>query len=118
MPGDLPRVIILDNIGKITKQKLDFIRDIQFDGQLQFIAITESFLPAGDLFLLRSALYPSRLLNLGNLSKTETLSYFRIVSQRKNFGWGDSVIQMLAASTEGYPLLMRERLEREMQRND
>lgn len=116
--GGMPRVIVLDNMAKINKQKLDFIRNIRFDGQLQFIAIVESFLPAGDLFRLRSALYPSRLLNLGNLSKTETLSFFRIVSQRKNLGWGDSLIQMLAASTEGYPLLMRERLEREVRGKD
>jgi hypothetical protein len=115
---ELQRVIVLDNMGKISNQKLDFIRGMRFDSKVMFIAITESFLPESDLFRLRSALYPSRMLILGNLSKTETLSFFRLTSERKNLGWNDSFIRMLAASTDGYPLLMRERLQREMQEKD
>jgi hypothetical protein len=112
---DLQKVIVLDNIGKISQQKLAFIRDIRFDSELLFIAIAESFLSEADLFRLRSALYPSDLLTLHNLRKSETISFFRHASQRKKLIWSEGFIQMLAASTEGYPLLMKERLQREIQ---
>ena len=111
---DPPRVVILDNIGKISHQKLSFIRDLRFDGELLFIAITESFLSETDLFLLRSVLYPSQFLSLRNLSKSETIVFFRNVSQRKRLGWSENFIRDLAASTEGYPLLMKERVQREV----
>jgi hypothetical protein len=54
------------------------------------------------------------VLTLHNLSKPETVSFFRYTSQRKRLDWNENFIQMLAASTEGYPLLMKERLYREI----
>jgi hypothetical protein len=114
LAADRPRVVVLDNIGRISHQKLAFIRDLRFDGELLFIAITESFFSEADLFLLRSVLYPSDLLPLHNLSKPETLAFFRNVSQRKKLGWSENFIQSLAASTKGYPLLMKERVRREL----
>jgi len=111
---DRPRVAVLDNIGKISHQKLSFIRDLRFDGDLLFIAITESFFSETDLFLLRSVLYPSDWLPLRNLNRPETLAFFRKVSQRKKLGWSENFIRNLAASTEGYPLLMKERVQREV----
>jgi AAA+ ATPase superfamily predicted ATPase len=71
----LPRVVVLDNIGKISNQKLAFIRDMRFDSELLFIAIGESFLPEAELFLLRSVLYPSDFLTLHNLDKAETTAF-------------------------------------------
>jgi hypothetical protein len=114
MTAHLPRVVVLDNIGKISHQKLAFIQDMRFDGDLLFTAIAESFLSEDELFRLRAVLYPSDLLNLCNLSKAETTTFFRNVSNRKRLGWTEKFIQMLAASSEGYPLLMKERLQREI----
>ncbi len=114
LAAGLPRVVVLDNIGKISHQKLAFIRDMRFDNGLQFIAIAESFLPATDLLRLRSVLYPSDLLTLHNLGKPATTAFFRYASQRKRLDWDENFIRMLAASTEGYPLLMKERLQREL----
>jgi hypothetical protein len=110
----LPRVVVLDNISKISHQKLAFIQGMRFDGELLFIAIAESFLSEGDLFRLRAVLYPSDLLLLHNLSKAETITFFRNVSNSKRLGWTEKLIQTLAASSEGYPLLMEERLQREI----
>jgi hypothetical protein len=110
----LPRVVVLDNIGKISHQKLAFIQDMRFDGDLLFTAIAESFLSEDELFRLKAVLYPSDLLNLRNLSQAETTTFFRNVSNRKRLGWTEKFIQMLAASSEGYPLLMQERLQREI----
>jgi hypothetical protein len=114
MTARLPRVVVLDNIGKISRQKLEFIRDLRFDSDLLFIAIAESFLSENDLFRLRSVLYPSDVLTLHNLSKPETAAFFRYASQRKRLDWNENFIQMLTSSTEGYPLLMKERLQREV----
>jgi hypothetical protein len=111
--GDLPRVVVLDNVGKVSRQKLAFIRDIRLDSQLLFIAITESFLSEADLFRLRSALYPSDLLTIHNLNREEAAAFFRKFSQKKRLEWRESFIQTLAASTEGYALLMKERAQRE-----
>jgi hypothetical protein len=86
LTAHLPRVVVLDNIGKISHQKLAFIQDMRFDGELMFTAIAESFLSEDDLFRLRAVLYPSDLQNLRNLSKAETTSFFRKVSNIKNLG--------------------------------
>jgi len=111
--ADLPRVVVLDNIGKISRSKLSFIRDMRLDSDLLFIAITESFLPEADLFRLRSTLYPSDMLTLHNLKRKETAAFFRNFSQRKQLGWSERCIKMLAASTGGYALLMKEIAQRE-----
>jgi hypothetical protein len=44
----------------------------------------------------------------------DTVAFFKCVSGKKRLEWTDGFIRMLAASTEGYPLLMRERLQREL----
>ncbi len=111
--ADLPRVIVLDNIGKLSHSKLAFLRDMRLDSDLLFIAVAESFLPEADLFRLRATLYPSDVLALHNLKRKETVAFFRTFSQRKRLGWSESFIKMLAASTEGYALLMKERAQRE-----
>ena len=113
-PAHLPRVVVLDNIGKISRPKLAFIRDLRFDGELLFIAIVERFLPEADLFLLRSVLYPADTVLLQNLGKKETEDFFRTAARKKNLDWDEKVIRGLAASSEGYPLLMTERLHKEM----
>jgi hypothetical protein len=75
---------------------------------------SDRFLSAADLFRLRSVLYPSDLLTLHNLGKPATAAFFRYASRRKKLDWDENFIQMPAASTEGYPLLMKERLQREV----
>ncbi|MEJ2167663.1 MAG: hypothetical protein P8X90_19220 [Desulfobacterales bacterium] len=111
--ADLPRVLVLDNIGKISRPKLAFIRDMRLESGLLFIAIAEGFLPEADLFRLRAALYPSDMLELHNLKHKETATFFRNFSRLRRLGWSESFIRMLAASTEGYALLMKERAQRE-----
>ncbi|MCK7512404.1 MAG: ATP-binding protein [Desulfobacterales bacterium] len=113
LTAHLPRVVVLDNIGKISRQKLAFIRDMRFDSELLFIAIAESFLSEADLFRLRSVLYPSDVVSLHNLGKSGNSRLFPVCGTEKKLDWDENFIQMLAASSEGYPLLMKERLFRE-----
>ena len=110
---NLPRVLVLDNIGKISRPKIAFIRDMRLESNLLFIAITESFLPEADLFRLRSTLYPSDLLALHNLKPKEAAAFFRNYSQRKSLGWSEKFIKMLVVSTGGCALLIKERAQRE-----
>jgi hypothetical protein len=115
--GPRRRVVVLDDIGRISPRKLAFIRDLRLPaerpgGGILFIAIAESFLPEEEIFRLRAALYPADRLALHNLNPADTAAFFRAASQRCRLGWDAAFIRMLAASTAGYPLLMRERLQR------
>lgn len=117
--GSRSRVVVLDDIARLSPRKLAFIRDLRLDierpgGALLFIAVTESFLPEESLFQLRAALYPADRLTLRNLTPAETEAFYREASERHRLGWDEATIRMLAASTEGYPLLMWERLQREL----
>jgi len=68
-------VLVLDNIGKLTPQKMEFIRPLGSDHGVLFIAIAERFLPEDDLFRLRISLYPSELIRLGQLSANQTAKF-------------------------------------------
>jgi replication-associated recombination protein RarA len=108
-------VIVLDNISKLSYQKLAFIQYVTFSKQLLFIAIAEGFLPENDLFQLRACLLPSHLLKLGNLGTKNTVEYFRHVSQKNSLNWSEKHIRMLAEVTGGYPLGMKEFIKQELE---
>ncbi len=105
-------VIVLDNIKKLTPQKLDLIRHLEWDRPFIFIAIPENFLPVEDLLQLRTSLYPSRVIRLQYLSSEQTTSYFRYYSIKHNLSWTESHIHMLTLATRGYPLEMREHVNK------
>ena len=108
-------VIVLDNISKLSHQKLAFIQYVIFSKRLLFIAIAEGFLPENDLFQLRACLLPSHLLTLGNLGTKNTLEFFRHVSRKNNLNWTEKHIRMLAEVTGGYPLGMKEFIKQELE---
>ena len=108
-------VIVLDNISKLTHQKLAFIQNVTFSKQLLFIAIAEGFLPENDLFQLRACLLPSHILKLGNLGIKSAVEFFRHASQQNNLNWSEKHIRMLAEVTGGYPLGMKEFVKREIE---
>jgi Cdc6-like AAA superfamily ATPase len=108
-------VIVLDNISKLTHQKLAFIQNVTFSKQLLFIAIAEGFLPENDLFQLRACLLPSHILKLGNLGIKSAVEFFRYASQKNNLNWSEKHIRMLAEVTGGYPLGMKDFVKREIE---
>jgi energy-coupling factor transporter ATP-binding protein EcfA2 len=111
---DRQPVIVLDNISELSHQKLAFIQHVAFFKKLLFIAIAEGFLPENDLFHLRACLVPSHLLKLGNLGTQNAVEFLRHVSQKNNLNWSEKHIRMLAEVTGGYPLGMKEFIEREI----
>ncbi len=110
-----PRVVVLDNIATISRQKLAFIQDLRFDSGLLFIAIAESFIAEADLLRLRAVLYPSEQLILENLAQSEAADFFRRAAARNHLEWDETFVRMLAASSAGYPLSMHERLKRQIE---
>jgi energy-coupling factor transporter ATP-binding protein EcfA2 len=109
-------VIVLDNIEKLTHQRLDLVRYLAWDKPFRFVAIPEHFLPEDDLSRLRACLYPSRLIRLNYLSAKQTERFFRDCAVKHQFQWTESDIRVLSLSTKGYPLAMRESVTRELER--
>ena len=108
-------VIVLDNISKLSHQKLVFIQRVAFSKKLLFIAITENFLSENDLFQLRACLMPSHLLRLGNLGTKSAVEFFRYISRKNNLNWSEKHILILAEVTGGYPLGMKEFIKQEIE---
>jgi energy-coupling factor transporter ATP-binding protein EcfA2 len=109
-------VIVLDNIEKLTPQRLDLIRRLAQGESFLFIAIAERFLSEDDLFHLRACLYPSKVVRLRYLSAKQTAGFFRHCAGKHRFRWTESDIHMLTLATKGYPLAIREFVLREIER--
>jgi hypothetical protein len=109
-------VMVLDNIEKLTPQRLDLIRYLARDKQFLFIAIAERFLSEDDLFHLRACLYPSKVMRLLYLSANQTAGFFRYCANKHRFRWTESDIHMRTLAAKGYPLAMRESVMRELER--
>lgn len=103
-----PIVLVLDNIGKLTPQRLALIRYLSWEKRFLFIAVTESFLREDDFFLLRADLLPEHVIKLGRISRRDSIAYFHAASERNGFQWESERIRMMAETVGGYPLSMRE----------
>lgn len=109
-------VIVFDNIAKLTRQKLAFIRCLALEKRFQFIAIVETFLPENDLFLLRAELMPADVITVSYLPKKDVCTYFFNFSNKRGFEWSEVYVKSLFDTTSGYPLGMRECVDRESAR--
>lgn len=107
-------VLVLDNIGKLSPQKYDLIRYLEWEKRFQFVAIVESFITPNDLLRLRCRLYPSEMIMLKYLSKKEVCSFYQYISQRYKLCWTENRIKNLIEITGGYPLRMKEIALREL----
>lgn len=107
-------VLVLDNISKLSAQKLDLIRHFAPEGRFRFIAIMENFISPRDLFHLRVRLRPSLLIHISYLSRRSPREFFREVSVQRSFHWTEREIDRLADITGGYPLSMNELLVRKL----
>lgn len=97
-------IIIFDNIAKLTPQKIIFLRNIIEENHFQFIAIVENFLPANDLMLLKTQLFPVEIFSLQYLKDEDVISFIRFHSDKYHLNWSDAYIHSLASLTGGYPL--------------
>jgi len=109
-------VLVLDNVSKLSAQKLDLIRYLTWEHRFQFVSIVESFLPQGDLFRLRVWMNPSSLIKLHYLSASDVVRFFQQLSKEHQLGWSEGQIRNLAEVTGGYPLRMQEIALRKLER--
>jgi len=109
-------VLVLDNISKLSVQKLDLIRYLTWEKRFQFISIVESFLVKDSLFRLRVWMNPATLMVLHRLSESSVVQFFQQLSEGHQLGWTEGKIKNLAKMTGGYPLRMKEIALRELER--
>jgi len=109
-------VLVLDNVSKLSVQKLDLIRYLTWEKRFQFVSIVESFLQSNGLFRLRVWMNPSILITLHHLSTSRVVHFFQQLSKEHQLGWTEGHIKNLAEVTGGYPLRMQEIALRELQR--
>lgn len=113
---DRNHVIVLDNIAKLSPQRLNLIRYFVREERFRLIAIVEPFVPRSDLFLLRAILSPVSVITLGYLTFHNAVELFHYYSQKYRLDWPESRIDFLARSTGGYALGMVEVVVRETRR--
>jgi len=104
LPKGPQPVIVLDNLGRLTRQKLSFLRDLNMEHRYLFIAIVESFLTERSLFLLRACLFPSETIALGHLPIRDACNYFQRLAARHGLDVADEDLLALAKASSGYPL--------------
>lgn len=109
-------VIVLDNIGKLTKPKLALIRYLGWEKRFHFVAVVENFLPDSELLLLRAELMPAQVLTLSYLTARNTGELLRRLAEHHRLEWTETQIHHLAEAIGGYPLGLRETLDRELKR--
>ena len=112
--GDRPNrgrralVVVLDDIAKVTRQRLDFIRWLNDLDTFRIIAVTEPFLPEAGLISLRIALCPAPVILLEPLSPAKAKLFFEAWAEQQGMAWNDDQVHGLVLATHGYPLGMTE----------
>jgi hypothetical protein len=115
--GQKPPVLVLDDIGKLTPPKLEFIRYLAMAKRFRFVAVVENFLKADKLSLLRGWLHPALLLNIGYLGEQPAREFFRHYSHKHHLRWTEEEISSLVEISGGYPLGMKEVAARRLARS-
>ena len=116
--GRKSRIVVLDEIAKLTPPKLELIRYLAMAKRFQFVAVVEIFLKADQLSLLRGWLHPALLLDIGYLGEQPAREFFRYYSRKNHFCWTEGEINNLAEMSGGYPLGMKEIVMRRLEREE
>lgn len=112
--GQRQPVLVLDDIGKLSRQKVELIRYLAMAKKFRFVAVAENFLKADQLSLLRGWLHPAHLLNISYLGERPTREFFRLFSGKYHLSWTEEEINNLAEMSGGYPLGMKEIVRRRL----
>jgi len=101
-------VLVLDNIEKLSRQKIALLQYLTFEKRFLYVAITASFLPKDQYQQLKVALLASCRITLGHMSLTSAGEFFEYYSKKYFFNWSEEYIKHLSQRTKGYPLSMKE----------
>jgi len=107
-------ILVLDNIAKLTNQRLQLIRYFRLENRFQFVAIVERFLPEADLFLLRAVLVSDEVIVLQNLNPKSTKDFLRHIAEKHAFNWSEQHVDMLVSLNRGYPLGLYQIFQQEL----
>ncbi len=102
--GSVQRVLVLDNIAKLTAQKLNLIRYWVSESSFQFVAITETFLGEDELLALRLALLPADVMRIGRLPMKDSMEMIRARAEGRNPSLTEQELRAFALTARGYPL--------------
>lgn len=114
--GQRQPVLVLDDIGKLSPQKVELIPYLAMGRTFRFVAVVENFLKPDRLSLLRGWLHPALLLNIAYLGGEPTREFFRHFSEKCHFCWTEEEINNIAEMSGGYPLGMKEVVARRLAR--
>ena len=95
---------MLDNIAKLTAQKLNLIRYWVLESSFQFVAITEMFLGEDELLALRLALLPADVMRIGRLPMKDSMEMIRARAEGRNPPLTEQELKAVALAARGYPL--------------
>ena len=109
-------VLVLDNIEKITRQKLALLQVLTFEKRFLFVAINATYLPESQYHQLKVVLLATCKITLGHMSPSSTKDFFTHFSKKNNFNWTDDHIKNLSRRTKGYPLSMKEIVSAELKK--
>jgi len=113
-----PHVFVLDNIAKLTAQKLSLIRYFVSEGSFLLVAITESFITDDELLALRMALLPADQMTLKRMQKHDSIGMIRAYAEVNSLSWADKQYRTAALITRGYPLGIVEFMSRSRSSRD
>jgi len=95
---------VLDNIAKLTAQKLNLIRYWVSESSFQFVAITETFLGEDEFLALRLALLPADVMMIRRLPIKESMKMIRARAEGRNPSLTEQELKAVALAAHGYPL--------------
>jgi hypothetical protein len=116
LQDDRQHVLVLDNIGKLSAQKLNLLQYLAREKRFRLVAIVENFLPADQFRRLRTRLSPSSIVTLDHLNVHSIRKFFSSCSEQYGFGWTVAQVNSKATTTGGYPLGMKDAVMREIER--
>lgn len=100
-------VVVVDNIGRLTAPRLDFVRRLTVAQSFHFVAILEKALPATDRERLLGWLAPVERLRLGPLPMKVVRRFLAHASAQRGLVWSPERVAAVALATAGHPLAMR-----------
>ena len=98
-------VIVLDNVFKVTRAKLDLLRLLR-ESKLAFAAIIEHFATDDAVMRMRIALDPAVVVVLNALDADASEHFFAAAAAEFHLPWSESDVALLARTMHGYPLEM------------
>ena len=100
-------VVVLDDVARVTPQKLRWLRDLVQHDVGQFIVIVERFVDQLEVSRLRAGLNAAAIMRLGPLSRAAAEQYVAEYTRGLGLDWSSHEIRAFARATHGLPLGIR-----------